>query len=121
MGTLKPVQTLTINFFQAIDFQLLKIKKRYHPNANEATWISNAYLNVCLVLNDDINNQLCTDQQKGFSTSDDDTIIWDKPTKNVIKVDLVFRDTATYGNAYSGNAMIRDLKIFYVSGIVNFF
>ena len=40
-----------------------------------------AYLNVCLVLDNDIVNQLCTDTTKGFSGSKDkDFIIWDMPT-----------------------------------------
>ena len=46
-----------------------------------------AYLNVCLVLDNDIVNQLCTDTTKGFSGSEDeDFIIWDMPTENTVKV-----------------------------------
>ena len=103
------VQTLTFKFFNAIVFQYLKLRKwTYSPAAN-------AYLNVCLVLDDDIANQLCTDQPKGFSDSDGDGIQWTLPKNNVRKVELVFRDVEStgYPNDLSGQAMVRDLKIFF--------
>ena len=58
---------------------------------------------------------MCTDQGKGFADSDD-KVTWDLPTENVRKVDLIFRDVATseYSNFFSGQAKVRDLKIFYV-------
>ena len=104
------VQTLTINFLSAIDFQHLQIMKRSYT---EHSMYITAYLNVCLVLNNDEVNQLCTDEQKGFADSDNDYIIWTLPKKDVTTVELVFRDTGTYGNAASNKAMVRDLKIFY--------
>ena len=104
------VRTLTINFHEEIDFEYLKIKKRSAASDSRSP---TAYLNVCLVLDNDITNQLCTDQQKGFSDSDNDNINWNLPTIDVSKVELVFRDTNTYGNQISGHAMVRDLKIFF--------
>ena len=86
----------------------MKIKKRTDNQLQ-----SDAYLNVCLVLDDDIVNQLCTDETKGFSHSDQESIIWDKPKENVLKVDLVFRETGTNENPYSGFATVKDLKIYY--------
>ena len=106
------VQTLTINFHEQIDFEYLKIKKRSAASDSRSP---TAYLNVCLVLDNDITNQLCTDQQKGFSHSDNDNIQWNLSRNNVHKVELVFRDTNTYGNQISGYAMVRDLKIFYAA------
>ena len=93
---------------QEINFQQLKIKKQTNNQLQ-----SDAYLNVCLVLDDDIVNQLCTDETKGFSHSDQESIIWDKPKENVLKVDLVFRDTGSNDNPHSGFAMVKDLKIYY--------
>ena len=104
------VQTLAINFHEPIDFEYLKIKKRSAASDSRSP---TAYLNVCLVLDNDITNQLCTDQQKGFSHSDNDNIQWNLSRNNVNKVELVFRDTNTYGNQISGHAMVRDLKIFF--------
>ena len=49
--------------------------------------LQDCYLNVCLVLDNDIVNQLCTDTTKGFSGSEDkDFIIWNMPTENTVKV-----------------------------------
>ena len=112
------VQTLTINFFDPVDFDNLEIKKRSSASDSRSP---TAYLNVCLVLDKDLGNQLCTDQQKGFSDSDNDNIQWNLPTKGVKIVELVFRDTETYGNGISGSAMIRDLKIFYSKNPGKFF
>ena len=69
------------------------------------------YKNVCIVLNDDIDNELCTDSRTGF-TGDEDLlpfITWTKPTNNVKKVELVFREE----DDYYGHAQISDLKILY--------
>ena len=109
-NTWNTVFSLTINFLSPIDFQHLKIMKRpYNEHPNYAT----AWLNVCLVLDNDEANQLCTDEQKGFSDSDNENVIWTMPKNAVSIVELVFRDTGTYGNGASGGAMVRDLKIFY--------
>ena len=112
------VQTLTINFFDPVDFDNLKIKKRSAVSDSRSP---TAYLNVCLVLDNDVDNQLCTDQQKGFADSDNDNIQWNLPKTEVTVVELVFRDTNTYGNKISGHAMIRDLKIFYSKNPGKFF
>ena len=63
------------------------------------------YFNVCLVLNEDTENQLCTNTPNGFNNDPDPFITWYKPTDNVSTVELVFRD--------SQHAQIADLKIFY--------
>ena len=94
-----------------IDFNQLQIRKWYNPADLR---VFDAYYNICLVLDDNVANQLCTDQGKGFADSDD-KVTWDLPTENVRKVDLIFRDVATseYSNFFSGQAKVRDLKIFY--------
>ena len=107
------VQTLTISFLSPIHFEHLKIKKRLYFKGQIDPDYNLAWLNVCLVLNNDVANQLCTNEQKGFSDSDQDDVIWTLPTNDVTTVELVFRDTGTYGNRHSGNAAVRDLKIFY--------
>ena len=63
------------------------------------------YFNVCLVLNEDTENQLCTNTPNGFNNDPDPFITWYKPTDNVSTVELVFRD--------GQHAQIADLKIFY--------
>ena len=105
------VKTLTITFINPIYFQSLKIRK--HTNHDAFDEAKNAYSNICLVLNNDITNQLCTDQPKGFSHSDDENVQWILPTDIVTKVQLVFRYIETAYSDYNGNAMIQDLKIFY--------
>ena len=89
----------------------MQIRKWYNPADLR---VADAYYNICLVLDDNEANQLCTDQGKGFADSDD-KVTWDLPTENVRKVDLIFRDVATseYSNFFSGQAKVRDLKIFY--------
>ena len=71
----------------------------------------NRYENVCIVLNDDIDNELCTDSRTGFRGKEDllPFITWTKPTDNIKKVELVFREE----DDYYGHAQIADLKIFY--------
>ena len=63
------------------------------------------YLNVCLVLNEDTENQLCTNTPNGFNNDPDPFLTWYKPTDKVSTVELVFRD--------GQSAQIADLKIFY--------
>ena len=89
----------------------MQIRKWYNPADAR---VADAYYNICLVLDDDEANQLCTDQGKGFADSDD-KVTWDLPTENVSKVDLIFRDVADseLSNFFSGQAKVRDLKIFY--------
>ena len=63
------------------------------------------YFNICLVLNGDTENQLCTNTPLGFNNDSSKYITWCKPTENVKTVELIFRD-----NQY---AHIGDLKILY--------
>ena len=99
------VKTLTIKFFNPIIFQYLRVLKR-----NDDARAINAYSNYCLVLNNDETNQLCTDQPKGFSDSDDESVQWTLPSNFVTKVKLVNRHVGSDLNGLFG---IRDLKIFY--------
>ena len=71
------------------------------------------YFNVCLVLNEDTENQLWTNTPSGFNGNRDPFITWYKPTDNVSTVELVFRDTNNDSGCNSGHAQIADLKIFY--------
>ena len=63
------------------------------------------YFNVCLVLNKNEEDQMCTDTPTGFKNDDSDFITWFKPAENVTTVELIFRDTQ--------NAQIADFKIYY--------
>ena len=68
------------------------------------------YKNVCLILDNDEQNQVCTDQPQGFSGFTSDTYIgWhtDQP-KQVRNVYLHFHQTGR-----NGYAQIADLKIIY--------
>ena len=90
------------NFIQKpIDFVMLTIRKR-------KDWCLYRYLNVCLVLNEDASDQLCTNTPVGFNNDNSPFIAWHKPARNVHTVELVFRDTE--------HAQIADLKIFYAPG-----
>ena len=71
------------------------------------------YFNVCLVLNEDTENQLCTNTPSGFNNDPDPFITWYKPTENVTTVELVFKDQNNVSGCDSGHAQIADLKIFY--------
>ena len=61
------------------------------------------YNKVCLVLDDDIANQICTDSKTGFSNQTSDWITWrlnsnnadplNNPSKIAQKIELYFRDT----------------------------
>ena len=64
------------------------------------------YLTVCLVLDENTDDQMCTNTPDGFNNDSSRWITWYKPAKNVRTVELVFRDTQ--------HAQIGDLKIFYV-------
>ena len=79
------------------------IRKRMggHPSWNCAK----RYFNVCLVLNGDTENELCTNTPDGFNNDSSNYITWCKPTENVKTVELIFRDNQ--------HAQINDLKIFY--------
>ena len=89
------------NFQQPINFHMISIRKRMgeHPH------FTKRYFNVCLILNENINDQMCTNTPDGFNNDSSNFITWCKPTENVTTVELIFRD-----NQY---ACINDLKIFY--------
>ena len=78
---------------------MLKIRKRMEHLCTKR------YFNVCLVLNGNIEDQMCTNTPDGFNNDSSRWITWYKPEKNVRTVELVFRDTQ--------HAQIGDLKIFY--------
>ena len=92
---------IVIEFAQAVQFHELTILKRlFHENV---------YSDVCLVLNNDVDNALCTDSPFGFEgVNDKDSrfITWRKLTDGVKRIDLVF-------GAHNSHAYIADLKIFY--------
>ena len=77
------------------------IRKRMDPTWNCAK----RHFNICLVLNGDTENELCTNTPDGFYNDSSNYITWCKPTKNVKTVELVFRNKQF--------AHICDLKILY--------
>merc|ERR1719394_1364091 len=97
-------KSLVIEFKERIQFQELTIQRREQFNFDR-------YQDACIVLNDDIDNQLCTDSRTGFAGQEYDLpfITWRKRTDNVKKVELVFRNV----DKYYGHAQIADLKILY--------
>ena len=66
---------------------------------------------MCLVLDDDVANQLCTDTSTGFTGSNSlPTITWSHAQpQDVKKVHLYFRDLTSA----AGYAQIGDMKITY--------
>ena len=77
------VQTLQFTFNQPINFNRLKMKKRRIINNREDDQAKQEeYKNVCVVLDDDITNKLCTDTPNGgfngVSNPDRDSITWTK-------------------------------------------
>ena len=92
---------IVIEFDEPIQFHELTILKR--------VFYEIAYLNVCLILNNDVDNELCTDSRYGFAgVNDKDSrfITWRKLTDGVKRIDLVFRDQQFH-------AYITDLKVYY--------
>ena len=81
-----------------IDFVMLTVRKRKECCLKR-------YLNVCLVLNGNTSDQMCTNTPDGFNNDSSPFITWYKPTNNVRTVEVVFRDRQ--------HAQIADLKIFY--------
>ena len=67
------------------------------------------YFNVCLVLDGQIDDQMCTNTPDGFNNDISPLITWYKPTNKVTTVELLFRAT----DQESGNAQIADLEIFH--------
>ena len=64
------------------------------------------YNKVCLVLNGNEKDQMCTNTPSGFNDNNSPFITWYKPTDNVASVQLIFRENLC-------PAQISDLKIFY--------
>ena len=112
------VRTLTIAFSSPIDFQHLQIMKRSHTEHPDYAL---GWFNVCLVLDNDEANQLCTTELKGFPDSDEVYVIWTMPKTDVTIVELVWRNTGPYTVAPAESAMVRDLKIFYTEIPSKFF
>ena len=59
------------------------------------------YFSVCLVLNGDTENELCTNTPEGFNHDTSNYITWCMPTENVRTVELVFRDHQHGINRYN--------------------
>ena len=116
---------MEISFLEPIRFIELIIMKRQDC-------CQERYDNVCLVLDNDVGNQLCTDSDDGFSeikdrweqihssdhwdplyeekaTYDWNHITWKMPKDDVRHVALYFRDT----DPYHGHAQIAELEIVY--------
>ena len=116
---------MEIRFQEDIRFIELTIMKRQNC-------CQDRYENVCLVLDNDVGNQLCTDSNEGFSEIKDrwqqihssdhwdplyeekamydlNHITWKMPKDNVRHVALYFRDT----DPYNGHAQIAELEIVY--------
>ena len=81
-----------------INFKMLTIQKR------KDRWFKK-YLNVCLVLDGNTNDQMCTNTPDGFYNDASPFITWYKPTNYVHTVELIFRDRQ--------HAHIADMKIYY--------
>ena len=92
---------IVIEFAEPIQFHELRILKK--------VFYENTYNNVCLFLNNDVDNEICTDWSYGFRGVNDRhsrIITWRKLTDGVKRIDLVFRDPRH-------SAYIADLKVFY--------
>ena len=87
-------------------FNSLTIRKRFDCCRDR-------YQHVCLVLDEDVTNELCTDQQWGFQEDQySNFVTWRKRVEGVHKVELYFRDTSS-----RGHAQIADLKIAYTPAL----
>ena len=80
---------------------MMSIRKR----VDEYPPFAKRYFNVCLVLNGNTDDQLCTNTPDGFNNDSSKFITWCKPTENVRIVELIFRDNQ--------HACVNDLRIFY--------
>ena len=89
-------------FQTPINFHMISIRKRFDWKHEH---VAKRYFNVCLVLNENIGDQMCTNTPDGFNNDSSKYITWCKPTGNVSTVELIFRDNK--------HAHINDLKIFY--------
>jgi len=96
------IKGLLSQFQKPINFAMLHIRKR--QDGSEHGW-TRRYFNVCLVLNGQTTDEMCTNTPDGFNHDHSPFITWCKPTKNVTTVELIFRDKDV--------AQIADLKIFY--------
>ena len=81
-----------------IEFYSLSILKR-------TNCCGDRYNNVCLIIDEDTNNQICTNTDSGFSNQESNMITWKIAKKIARKIDLYFRDKK--------HAQIADLQILY--------
>jgi len=102
-GFIDKPKSIKIEFTNPINFVMLKIRKRMDPNCTKR------YFNVCLVLDGQIDDQMCTNTPDGFNNDISPLITWYKPTNKVTTVELIWRET-TGESAY---AQIADLEIFH--------
>ena len=89
---------LEITFVNRVNFNKITIMR------TQSTW-DNRYKNVCLVIDNNIENVLCTDSDTGFNGVNSEFITWQKPTYGVKTIALEFRTQF--------HARIADMKIFY--------
>ena len=92
-------------FQKKIMFHSLKIEKHRHYSG---------YENVCLYIDDDEKNQICTDKPHGFSDQISNSFIrWSYEIPRLVtKINLVFREIGDL----RGWAILADLKIMYSPG-----
>lgn len=95
-----------IEFKHSMTFNSLTIQKRQDC-------CQDRYNNVCLVLDGDVENQICTATKFGFGGMDEQNIKWTNKKQDVKIVELVFRETGD-----RGHAQIADLKIDYTPSLV---
>ena len=103
-------------FKRTITFHALTIRKGYNPRQK-------SYKNICLVLNGDVENEVCTDDEHGFkdrAPSLWDDISWDHfcsvrctASEEIHKVELYFREP--YAEALH---CLDDLKILWEPALV---
>jgi len=98
------LKIVAIIFKEPINFTGLTIQKRNPTDCPQKC--NDRYLNVCLVLDSNTDDAICTDTTRGFSGFESSQFItWSQTKAGVKRVDLQFRDIQ--------HAQIADLKIFY--------
>jgi len=97
-------KSMAVTFKQPIKFTEISIVKRQDCCADR-------YKNVCLVLDDNVQERLCTDADYGFANSNQysNTITWKNIRNDVSKVELVFNEVGDY----YGHAQIAEMEIIY--------
>ena len=97
-GSGQSTKRLEITFINRINFVEIAILR------TQSKW-DDRYKDVCLVIDNDENNDLCTDSMLGFSDVKSEYITWKKPIDDVKTITLEFR-TPYY-------ARIAEMKIIY--------